>query len=96
MSRNTVRKISRTGQTEFVYSKRESRCGAVGPFIEKLGGILEQEMGLPVKNRRTIKKIFEQLQREGYEPLFPNYDYVSGIGTPNADKIFRCLGPISA
>jgi transposase len=67
MSRNTVRKISRTGQTGFVYSKRESRCGAVGPFIEKLGGILEQEMGLPVKNRRTIKKIFEQLQREGYE-----------------------------
>jgi transposase len=67
MSRNTVRKIARTGQTEFVYSKRQSKCNAIGPFIERLGEVLEQDMELPVKGRRTIKKIFEQLQREGYE-----------------------------
>jgi transposase len=67
MSRNTVRKIFRTGQTEFVYSKRESRRTAIGPFIERLDEILDQEMALPVKGRRTAKKVFEQLQREGYE-----------------------------
>jgi hypothetical protein len=47
MSRDTVRKITRTGQTEFVYSKRESRCTAIGPFIARLGDVLEQEMELP-------------------------------------------------
>jgi transposase len=67
MSRNTVRKIARTGQTEFVYSKRESKRPALDSFIGRLGEILEQEMELPAKNRRTGKKVFEQLQREGYE-----------------------------
>jgi transposase len=67
MSRNTVRKIARTDQTEFTYAKRESRHPALGSFIERLREIMEQEMELPSKSRRTVKKIFEQLQREGYE-----------------------------
>jgi transposase len=67
MSRNTVRKIARTGQTEFVYSKRESKCPALDSFTGQLVEILEHEMELPAKSRRTVKKVFEQLQREGYE-----------------------------
>jgi transposase len=67
MSRNTIRKIARTGQTEFVYSKRESKRPALDSFIVRLGEILEQEQELPAKGRRTAKKVFEQLQREGYE-----------------------------
>jgi transposase len=67
MSRNTVRKIARSGQTEFAYSKRETRRPALDSFIERLMEMMEQEMELPSKSRRTIKKVFEQLQREGYE-----------------------------
>jgi transposase len=67
MSRNTVRKITRTAQTEFTYSKRESRRPALDPFIERLKEIMGQEMELPSKSRRTAKKVYEQLQREGYE-----------------------------
>jgi transposase len=67
MSRNTVRKIARTGQTEFEYAKRESRRPALGSYLERLGEIMEQEAELPSKSRRTAKKIYEQLQREGYE-----------------------------
>ena len=67
MSRNTVRKIVRTGQTEFEYSKRESRRPALGSYIERLEEVLKQEAELPSKRRRTAKKIYEQAQREGYE-----------------------------
>jgi transposase len=67
MSRNTVRKIARTGQTEFVYSKRESKRPALDSFVGRLAEILEEDMELPAKERRTAKKVFEQLQREGYE-----------------------------
>jgi transposase len=67
MSRNTIRKIARTGQTEFTYSKRESRRPALGSHVEKLAEIMEEEVKLPSKERRTGKKIYEQLQREGYE-----------------------------
>jgi transposase len=67
MSRNTVRKIARTDQTEFTYAKRESQRPALGSFVERLREIMEQETELPSKSRRTVKKVFEQLQREGYE-----------------------------
>ena len=67
MSRNTVRKIVRTGQTEFIYSTRETQRPALGSHVQRLKEILEEEVKLPSKGRRTGKKIYEQLQREGYE-----------------------------
>jgi transposase len=67
MGRNTVRKIVRTGQTKFTYSKRAPRYPVLGPHIQRLGEILEQEMELLSKERRTGKNIYEQLQREGYK-----------------------------
>jgi transposase len=79
VSRNTVRKIARTGQTEFTYSKRETRRPALSPYLERLREIMEYEMELPSKKRRTAKKICAQLQGEGYEG---GYDavrrYISG------------------
>jgi transposase len=57
MSRNTVRKIIRTGRTEFAYSKRESKRPALDSFIGRLMEILEQEAELPAKSRRTAKKV---------------------------------------
>jgi transposase len=67
MSRNTVRKIARSGQTEFSYSQREKQSSALSSYVERLKEIMEQEIELPSKGRRTAKKIYEQLQREGYE-----------------------------
>jgi transposase len=67
MSRNTVRKIARSGQTEFTYPQRASQRPVLGSYIERLKEILERDMEQPVKVRRTGKKVYEQLQREGYE-----------------------------
>jgi transposase len=67
MSRNTVRKIARTGQTEFSYSRRKSQSPALASYIERLEEIMEQEVELPSKKRRTVKKICSQLREEGYE-----------------------------
>ena len=67
MSRKTVEKIASCEETEFKYTRRkEIQYPALGSFIERLGGILRQEADLPAKRRRTIKKIYEELQREGY------------------------------
>jgi transposase len=67
ISRTTVGKIASSEETEFKYPRRkEQQHPALGSYIERLGEILNQEAELPTKSRRTIKKIHETLQREGY------------------------------
>ena len=67
LSRTTVGKIASCEETEFKYARRkETQYPALGSFIERLTEILIQEADLPAKRRRTVKKIHEELQREGY------------------------------
>jgi transposase len=67
MSRNTVKKVVTGGETESKYSRRELKYPVLGPYLERLREILTQEFDLPVKGRRTGKKIYEALQQEGYD-----------------------------
>jgi transposase len=68
LSRKTVEKIASCEETEFKYTRRkEIQYPALGSYIERLKEFLEQEAELPAKRRRTIKKIYEELQREGYD-----------------------------
>ena len=67
LSRKTVGRIASCEETEFKYTRRkEIQHPALGSFIERLNEILRQEADLPTKRRRTVKKIHEELQREGY------------------------------
>jgi transposase len=68
MSRKTVGKIAASDETEFKYTrKQEVERPILGSYIERLGEILQQESALPSKRRSTVKKIYETLQREGYD-----------------------------
>jgi transposase len=67
MSRNTVKKIVESGQTEFKYAERETSYPILGSHIEQLREILEKEAKLPPQKRQTGKKVYEALQKEGYE-----------------------------
>ncbi len=67
LSRTTVGKIAHTDDTEFKYTRRnEIPRPAMGSYIERLKEILRQEAEQPSKNRRTLKGIYETLQKEGY------------------------------
>jgi len=67
MSRNTVRKISASEETEFKYAEREISYPVLGPHIDRLKEMLEKEAKLPHPKRQTGKNIYGALQREGYE-----------------------------
>jgi transposase len=67
LSRNTVRKIAQSDQTEFKYAERERIYPVLGPHIDQLKGILEKEGELPPQRRQTGKTIYSELQNEGYE-----------------------------
>ena len=80
ISRNTVRKISQSGLTEFSYKEREPLYPVLGPFLERLEALIEANESLPRKERRTLLQLYEELQSQGYGG---SYDavrrYVGGL-----------------
>lgn len=62
----TIRKIlDNSSPPEFKSPARHKP--KLGPYVERIAGILVADKELPRKQRHTAKKIFERLQSEGYE-----------------------------
>lgn len=66
VSRNTVKKIAQSGATEFFYKARAPLHPVLGPFLKRLEVLLEANVDLPRKERRTVLQLYEELQSEGY------------------------------
>jgi len=45
----------------------ERRRPKIGPYLERIGAILEADTEMPRKQRHTAKRIFEVIQAEGYD-----------------------------
>ena len=66
ISRNTVRKVVRSGQTAFSYKSREPQYRVLGPFHARLEELLALRSAQPRKERQTLLGLYEVLQSEGY------------------------------
>lgn len=67
VSRNTVRKVLRTGATAFRYEREVQPLPRIGPWREALDGLLAGNEGKPARERLTLIRIFEELRSQGYE-----------------------------
>ena len=67
ISRNTVRKIVRSGATAFSYKRRSQPRPRLEPCLEDLHRLLEENAKQPTRCRRTIRQICTVLQESGYE-----------------------------
>ncbi len=67
LSRNTVRTIIRTGKIEQTYERSTQPRPKLGTYIDLLSAWLKEDSAKPVRHRRSVQILFEQLQREGYE-----------------------------
>lgn len=65
MSRNTVKKIIRSGVTELSYVRKSQPRPRLGPFEGRLSEMLAEEK--PARERRTARVLFEELKGEGFE-----------------------------
>lgn len=66
LSRNTVRQwLRQEGVTEPKYPKRDA-VSAVDAWAEHLASALKADQHRPVRDRRTIKMLFEQIRALGY------------------------------
>jgi transposase len=63
---NTIKKIlAHPSPPEFRCPERPKP--KIGPYLERIAGILEADKSMPKKQRHTALKIFEVIQGEGYE-----------------------------
>jgi len=65
LSRNTVRKVLRSGETSFEYERSEQPHPRLGLFIERLEAMLESNAAAGRKDRLTLTRIADLLGREG-------------------------------
>lgn len=70
LSRNTVRKVIRSGATAHRYVREEQPCPKLGDFKERLDRLLEEDKKRPKRRRLTAQRLFELLQGEGYEGAY--------------------------
>ena len=66
LSRNTVRKVIRSGVTEQTYKRTAQPMPSLGGYLSKVEELLEKDLDRPRKRRLTARRLFELLQQEGY------------------------------
>ena len=67
LSRETVRKIIRSDETEFKYERKSQPYPKLAPWRERLDKLLERNEALPKKERQRLTKIWKRLCDDGYD-----------------------------
>lgn len=67
LSRNTVRKVIRSGATEITYERTIQPQPKIGPWKDEIDQILEANARKPKRKRLTLIRIFEELRAFGYD-----------------------------
>ena len=66
VSRKVVRKVIRSGKTEFTYERAVQPMPRLGPWRDELERLLEENARRSKRERLTLVRIFEELRNLGY------------------------------
>ncbi len=66
VSRNTVRKVIRSGATEFSYDRTTQPRPKIDPWRPELDALLAENDRRPKRERLTLVRIYEELRNRGY------------------------------
>jgi transposase len=67
VSRNTVRKVLRSGETAFEYERNVQPRPKLGRWTAELDDLLSSNAAKPTREQLTLIRIFEELRGRGYE-----------------------------
>jgi transposase len=67
VSRNTVRKVIRSGATEFTYDRTTQPRPKIDPWRSELDEMLAENARRPKRERLTLIRIYEELRNRGYD-----------------------------
>jgi transposase len=63
----TLEKILQHPEPPGYRMKQERPKPKIGPFLERIGDVLESDRALPKKQRHTAKRLYERIKEEGYQ-----------------------------
>jgi transposase len=66
ISRNTVRKILRSGETQFTYEREIQPLPKIGPWKDRLDRLLSANADKSPRERLTLIRVYEELHALGY------------------------------
>src|ERR1700754_4899670 len=67
VSRNTVRKVLRSGETSFEYERQVQPRPKLGRWASELDGLLAANVAKSAREQLTLIRIFEELRGRGYD-----------------------------
>ncbi|MBV9531401.1 MAG: IS21 family transposase, partial [Bradyrhizobium sp.] len=67
VSRNTVRKVLRSGETSFSYQREVQPRPKIGRWKAELNGLLAKNAAAATRERLTLIRLFEELRALGYD-----------------------------
>ncbi|SFU22310.1 hypothetical protein [Mesorhizobium sp. YR577] len=67
VSRNTVRKILRSDETDFTYERERQPLPKVGVWKAEIERFLTANEGKPLRERLTLIRIYEEVRAHGYD-----------------------------
>ena len=67
LSRNTVRRILRSGETAFSYDREVQPRPKLGGWTDALDRVLAGNAKAPARERLTLIRVYEELRALGYE-----------------------------
>lgn len=67
VSRKTVRRVVRSGETAFAYERSVQPQPKIGPWKDELDRLLAVNAGRASRERLTLIRVFEELRGLGYE-----------------------------
>ena len=67
MSRNTLRKILRSGETDFTYEREHQPLPKIGPWVEHVDRFLRANAGKAARELLTLIRIYEEVRALGYD-----------------------------
>jgi transposase len=67
VSRNTVRKVLRSGETSFEYDREVQPRPKLSRWMSDLDELLAANVAKPAREQLTLIRVFEELRGRGYE-----------------------------
>src|SRR5436309_7122681 len=67
VSRNTVRKVLRSGETSFEYERTVQPRPKLGRWTTEIDELLESNAAKPAREQLTLIRIFEEFRERGYD-----------------------------
>src|SRR4029077_8241887 len=67
VSRNTVRRVVRSGETRFEYEREVQPRPKLGRWTDELDRLLTDNVTKPAREQLTLIRLFEELRGRGYE-----------------------------